>query len=119
MKWSVAELCGKTVSILTLNCIWLNLFNPLKEHRATNMCYLSMKEIKDINCPIEANDGYVYDAFMLKQWLSLCAYNGKDACVIPSKLITEVYPIRVSKFLPDFNSKFPEWYIIVSLGMII
>lgn len=93
MKWSVSDFC--LLWIPSLYCEWLSIFLPLREHRSSEICYLTMREIKHIRCPVEANDGFVYDAVNLQRWLNICVKNGREASVIPEKPITHISPIRV------------------------
>ena len=103
MKWSVAEFCGMLAWSLTVQCMWLSVFLPLKEERSTEICYLTMSEIKQIKYAVEANDGFVYDAVNLQHWLQTCEANNRETSVIPQKPITHVTPIRVWRVIPKLN----------------
>lgn len=104
MKWSVLDFC--LLWTPSLYCEWLSIFLPLREQRSSDICYLTMREVKHIRCPVEANDGFVYDAVNLQRWLSICVENGREPSVIPQKPITHISPIRVC----SIRSKF-DWYV--------
>ncbi len=103
MKWSVVDFCGMLAWTLTVHCIWLSIFLPLREHRSTEICYLTMSEIGELRCPVEADDGFVYDAVNLQHWLKTCRENDREISVIPRKPITRVRPIRVWRLIPRLD----------------
>lgn len=103
MKWSVTEFCGALAWTLTLHCVWFNVFLPLREERSDDICFLTCREIKQLRYPVEANDGFIYDAMNLQHWLTTCKKDNRELCVIPEKTITRVTPIRVSRVFPQFK----------------
>jgi hypothetical protein len=122
MQYSILEFCGILTWTLTLNCIWINPLVPLREARGEDVCLLTMCEVRNLRCSVQADDGYVYDAGALQTWLKHCLLSDKATSIIPGKPIRHVVPVRVVRLIPtvvsqltsNMASQFHSLYKVIS-----
>lgn len=69
---------------------------------STDVCYLSLQNINELQHVVHASDGYMYEASYLKQWVNICLSEDKPIEVIPSKNIDSVRLIFTFEAVSDW-----------------
>ena len=92
--WSARTYCGLLGWLVVLQSVWLNPFVTAVDAKE-RVCMLTQRDVSDIACVVEADDGWLYDAMELRRWLSYCWRQRRPLCVIPTKPITAVRAVRL------------------------
>ena len=98
--YSARTFCGALGWLVVAHALYLNPLAPLHEDAATQTCLITQTDACDLACAVRADDGRVYDARALREWLTRCRATNRAACVIEGQLITRVVPVRTRRLLP-------------------
>ena len=97
-QWAVNSFCGILGFLVVLQTQFPFVTEiievPIEEMDCV-ACMISQKSCKEITCAVRADDGHIYDAVALRRWLHSCRVSGRPLCVIPSKPISLVTPVRL------------------------
>jgi hypothetical protein len=104
MRVSVAQFCGYMGWLVVWQSLFCSPFAARSERAPTDVCLITQCELREIGSAVQADDGRIYDAAALRVWLQKCHSTDRPACVIPTQVISEVWPVRTYSLLPRW------WY---------
>lgn len=86
--------CHRVVGwIVIAHALWCNVLLPT---RGDDVCLITQGALSESAAVVAANDGRVYDAFALREWIRTCrAMRRVPPHVIEGQPITRVRPVRV------------------------
>ena len=99
--YSTRTFCGALGWLVVAHAFYFNPLAPLHEDAATQTCLITQTDVCDLACAVRADDGRVYDARALREWLTRCRATNRAACVIEGQIITRVAPVRTRRLLPQ------------------
>lgn len=100
MRVSVAQFCGYMGWLVVWQSLWCSPFAARSERAPSDVCLITQRELRELDTAVQADDGRIYDAAALRVWLKKCHSAERPACVIPSQVISEVWPVRTYSLLP-------------------
>lgn len=92
---SLGVFCGALGWLVVAQAAWLHPLLP-EAGDADAACLITQADVTELRCAVATDDGYVYDARALREWLRRCAAESRSPCVIPGKDISTVWPVRSS-----------------------
>ena len=92
---SIATFCGTFGWIVMLQAALRLPWLPVVYTEDDTVCLITQAELSSLRSAVVADDGYVYHAKALREWLRRCADDERPPCVIPSKEIAVVRPVRI------------------------
>ena len=95
MHVPIASFCSALGWLVVWQSAWCNPFLPHAVRQSTDVCLITQRDLGELSATVEADDGRVYDAAALREWLIRCQSRDMDPCVIPTQPITSVRPVRV------------------------
>lgn len=93
---SLGVFCGALGWVVVAQAAWMYPLLPRVSSDADTTCLITQVDVSELRCAVAADDGYVYDAQALREWLRRCAAENRPPCVIPGKEIGAVWPVRSS-----------------------
>lgn len=94
-SYTLHAFCGALGWLVVAQSMYFNVLNEVVRPR--DACLITQKDPDELRCAVRADDGYVYDAAALREWLVRCLAARRAPCVIPDKPIGVVTPVRVAR----------------------
>ena len=93
--WSARLTSAQFCGVLGAVAVWVTPLLADRVEARDDECLLTHEEVLRLRHAVLADDGRVYDAWALRDWMRRCRGSGRSTCVIPEQPIGVVKPVRL------------------------
>ena len=97
--YTTRSFCGILGWLVVVHALYMNPFAELQEDAACETCLITQTDVVELSHAVRADDGRIYDALALREWMRRCRADQRDPCVIQGQPITHVLPVRTRRLI--------------------
>lgn len=97
-RYTTRSFCGVIGWLVVVHALYINPFAQFQEDASCETCLITQTDATELTHAVRADDGRVYDALALREWITRCRADRRVPCVIQGQPITHVVPVRTRRF---------------------